>query len=853
MLPIGCVLLLAFPVPAQPPEPLPTHALNRIGSSRLRPKGAVHHVYFSRDGTRLATDTYLTFTLWDTTTGARVANHPARGISRLVCNNSLLLVRNSANGATEIFDRASGKRIAEIDYFHVVVNADETRLMIVEDRELKLLSLPDLKPLPSVKLPAVPAWNGVSVSPRGNYFMHWGSDNDDKLWLQVHDLRTQKRTGRWRLAASTLPCFSEDESLILGRTGESESESILLWRREDGKLLREWTVDSVDAVCDLYFTSDLKYAYYIDAPRIEMGDFTTIGPTRKLMRRELATGKEEFVADLTGAVAWGSILAVDRKEETLAVANKERPTRIRLWNLRTGKEILPPGENERDLFQAHLSHDGKHLACHHPKQVDVRDPLTGKLQFTISAKKHSGRGVMFPDRPILAVSEGEAADYPYRPATNLTHRFYDLNTQKLLGAVKEQDPDEDRFCFLAGKKECAIVGRESLRWWCPDQKKITSSTKFGKENASIHEFAAQGNVLCVVYDKKFEFLDLKTKAVIARHPSKGNVFNVAIAPDQRMAALQIGGGKVLLASIDPKSKLRLLAELGREVFTFKFSPDSQKLAAIVGMPFEEAPPVLVVIDLASGSIDTVEALSFAQLPTALRFSPDGRNLLAYGQRSVSIYEWPSQLLRLRLEGHVGEIQNLHYFPDGKRLVTQANDATAVVWDLLRTKELSASPQTADEIWKDLASIDGERGHRAVCRGIHAGADFAKFLDKQLNLVCPVDTAQIGRWIADLSDAQFTKRTAAQKELERLKELALPGLRGAKGLSMEASRRVQRLILALAERRYDPETLRLRRAIEVLEYSPTPQAREILKRLATGNPDALLTHEARLALQRRKSS
>ena len=67
------------------------------------------------------------------------------------------------------------------------------------------------------------------------------------------------------------------------------------------------------------------------------------------------------------------------------------------------------------------------------------------------------------------------------------------------------------------------------------------------------------------------------------------------------------------------------------------------------------------------------------------------------------------------------------------------------------------------------------------------------------------------------------------------------------LSLEARQRVEQILA-----KQDPAApgrLRVLRAIEVLEHTATPAALRFLETLAKGAPEALLTREARAAVQR----
>jgi hypothetical protein len=112
-----------------------------------------------------------------------------------------------------------------------------------------------------------------------------------------------------------------------------------------------------------------------------------------------------------------------------------------------------------------------------------------------------------------------------------------------------------------------------------------------------------------------------------------------------------------------------------------------------------------------------------------------------------------------------------------------------------------------------------------------------------------DSARLARLIADLDSDTFGTRDVAERELARLGHAAEPALRMALNGSPSAEhrRRVERLLEALGAPQ--EQDVAASRAVEVLEWMGTPEARRLLKEYGRGAPGAWLTEEAAAALRR----
>jgi hypothetical protein len=154
-----------------------------------------------------------------------------------------------------------------------------------------------------------------------------------------------------------------------------------------------------------------------------------------------------------------------------------------------------------------------------------------------------------------------------------------------------------------------------------------------------------------------------------------------------------------------------------------------------------------------------------------------------------------------------------------------------------------------EYWTDLADTNTTKAYDALWSLVAVPQQAVLFLQKHLQHETRPDPKTVARMIADLDSDEFMVRQKATEELSKLGEAIISELR--RTLGNKPSLEVRRCIQPLLDRTQDwtAERLRDHRAIQALEHIGTPQAKEVLQKLAAGAPGALRTEEAKAALQR----
>jgi hypothetical protein len=242
------------------------------------------------------------------------------------------------------------------------------------------------------------------------------------------------------------------------------------------------------------------------------------------------------------------------------------------------------------------------------------------------------------------------------------------------------------------------------------------------------------------------------------------------------------------------------------------------------------------------------------------FLHDGRMLISTDMRGViHLREVATGQERCRLAGHLPrEVPALALSRDGRMLVSGGYDSQALVWDLTgrmpegrwQTARLRHEQQQA--AWKALAATDAKAAYAALWQLASDPEGTTTLLAERLRPIARPEVGHVARLIAALDATEFEERQRASNELESLGEVAANELRQTltRKPSLEVRRRVEALLDVL-DRPPTGERLRTLRALEVLERIGTPEARQLLKKLATGVPEARATQDAEASLRRLK--
>ncbi|MFL5338991.1 MAG: WD40 repeat domain-containing protein [Gemmataceae bacterium] len=368
----------------------------------------------------------------------------------------------------------------------------------------------------------------------------------------------------------------------------------------------------------------------------------------------------------------------------------------------------------------------------------------------------------------------------------------------------------------------------------------------------------------------YHLWDVATGKPLARHSFPRQPNFLAFSPDARQV-LEYVAPRNYRGSAPVPLVLRDLATLRPRLtlnppeeteFVQAFSPDGQTLAAVTTRQVpkteneSDIASTIRLWEIATGrerQTLAVDAGGDFSRVERLAFSPDGRSLaVVRDNRQIQIWDVLTGRRRWQRGGFTASVQSLAFSPDGRRLATGHGDSTILVWDVTLPATAVRTPTAAelDADWQTLSADDAKAAWAAMARLAASPAAAVALCRDRLKPAEPVPAERIKALLAELDSPKYSAREAAFRELAALGESAEPLLNAAltKNPSAELKQRLDRL-LAPPRVVTAPEALRRLRAVQVLSWIGTAEAREVLRHLATGDPADRATTAARDAVLR----
>jgi WD40 repeat protein len=569
-----------------------------------------------------------------------------------------------------------------------------------------------------------------------------------------------------------------------------------------------------------------------------------------------------------------------------------KPSQVRIWDVKRGKERpAPPGPWEGTRNFAFSLNGNTLVTRDNDGCVLVRDWPSGSVHKQIDLGRSVQDLFVTADGRTLTVQFYEERERDPYGADRRFHR-YDLKTGKALPFPADALVAEVDAVEAAPDGSVLSLGRDNLlRTWDPASGRQRRAVRLERISSTKPFSLGPGGNLAAVDGAKVVIFDRDTGQALREIAAPIQWLDgVIFSPDGQWLAGTGGEAHTLLVWDACQGKKVFETQIHTEGWwagaPYAFSPDGRSFATLEerevrfwqvgtwkpdgalpihahGLAFSPDGRMLACAgsqDVTVWDVGTrarlLEHHSEAWYPVQPRFSPDGRHFgylerMNWHEQALEVVEIPGGRPVARFAGHDGKINAWTFLPDGKRLVTASEDCTLLVWDLnvpVSRFKPPVEPAVAELriAWHDLAATGGWQVFAAPGTLARGGDRSVALIRERLRPIAPPDATEVRRLLAALDSDHFKERDQAALELRAMGEAAEGHLRKFLNSkpSPEAALQARELLEGLpATRRRQTE------AVKILEQIGTDAARDALRRLAGGDPDAPLTIEVKAALGR----
>jgi RNA polymerase sigma factor (sigma-70 family) len=801
--PVGPLVAGSAAPPAAEPgaerlaEPLPEGAVARLGTLRFRHGHQVSIMAFSRDGTVIASggaDRVVRF--WDPATGRQIGilrGHDGSIYALAFSRDGKRVVTGGQDRTIRIWDVRTGKeeKRQKLDDFCTALAFSpdgKTLAWGSSSGSITLSDGTDFRGFANLS-EHMDAVNSLAFTPDGRRLASGGRDGTVCVW----DVTTADTPLKWKDPAGQKGrtvcdvAFSPDGK-TLASAALSDPE-LRLHDADTGRLLRRLTG---------------KWGFLSVRFLPDGASLVTGGQDGSVRLWNAHTGKEiRRLGDLKG---WVHAVPSPDGQQVLGTHNQV----LRLWEVRSGKELLPPAGHTGAVLSA-LSGDQKRAATADVNSGLIRlwDLSTGTELWHQDARVGMRNPPVFiPDGKglITASSDGDVLLWDVAGGREVRR----LETVPRLTEAVGVSPD--------GRWLVSLGGGGIHAWEIASGKPLPWSPLEAPKQRCV-AFSPDGKLFATGdWDRVITLWNsTRGKKVRRLEGHRGSVYSVAFSPDGRTLA-SASCFNAFFAGAGQDDEIRLWdVDTGREI---------RRLGGHRGGYWQVA------------------------------FSADGRTLVSAGEDGrVRLWELATGRERRSFAGHEGPVTAAALSRDGRRVLSGSVDTTALVQDTTglavrgRLPRLQLGAARLAGLWADLGREDAAVAYRAHWALVAGASDAVPFLRRELRPVPDVDRRRVARLVEALDADRFEAREEASRQLEAMGELVERELRAADrdGANFELRVRAKRLLEKLPGFRLAPERLRTLRAVEVLEAVGNAEARVVLESLAKGASEASLTREARRAL------